>query len=92
MRLTAGKIYFWGGVTIAVLTTWNRYSTRQLRTVVDDMKEERMREAERLRMYQQGGQGGNAATSTSQRSDMHMPKHFNPYYRQQEMENEASSR
>ncbi|KPI87415.1 hypothetical protein ABL78_3499 [Leptomonas seymouri] len=89
MRLTAGKIYFWGGVTIALLTAWNRHSTKQLRTVVDSIKEEKMREAERLRRYQQGGQGGCAPVMVA---DAHMPKHFNPYYKQQQMENASADK
>jgi hypothetical protein len=91
MRLTAGKIYFWGGVTIIFLTAWNRHSTKQLRTVVDSMREEKMREADRLRMYQQGGQGGNGG-SPALMGDAHMPKHFNPYYKQQEMENASTDK
>ncbi|KPA84778.1 hypothetical protein ABB37_01262 [Leptomonas pyrrhocoris] len=89
MRLTAGKIYVWGGLTFLLLIAWNRHSTKQLRTVVDSIKEEKKREAERLRMYQQGGQGGGAPVMVG---DAHMPKHFNPYYKQQEMENASADK
>ncbi|KAG5494758.1 hypothetical protein JIQ42_02373 [Leishmania sp. Namibia] len=85
MRLSAGKIYFWGAVTIVFLTAWNRSSTAQLRAVVDGLKEERMREAERLRQYQHGGAPASMPAST-------MPKHFNPYYQQQEMENTSTDK
>ncbi|KAK7199810.1 hypothetical protein NESM_000028000 [Novymonas esmeraldas] len=82
MRLTAGKIYFWGAVTVVFLTAWNRRSTAQLRTVVDSLKEERMREAEQLRQYQHGD--GVAAVG--------MPKHFNPYHKQQDMESASTGK
>ncbi|CBZ29599.1 hypothetical protein, unknown function [Leishmania mexicana MHOM/GT/2001/U1103] len=91
MRLTAGKIYFWGSVAIIFLTAWNRHSTAQLRTVVDSLKEERMREAERLRQHQLGGQGGVSGTPMAT-SVSSMPKHFNPYYKQQEIENASTDK
>ncbi|GET91547.1 hypothetical protein, unknown function [Leishmania tarentolae] len=91
MRLTAGKIYFWGSAGIIFLTVWNRYSTAQLRTVVDSLKEERMREAERLRQHQPGGQGEISGASMMT-SASPMPKHFNPYYKQQEMESASTDK
>ena len=92
MRLTAGKIYFWGGLTFLFLIAWNRHSTKHLRTVVDSIKEEKTREAERLRLYQQGGQEGGSAPAPTGDVLMPKPKHFNPYYKQQEMENAATDK
>lgn len=88
MRLTAGKIYFWGGVSILFLTVWNRASTAQLRTVVDSIKEEKMREAAHLREYQQ--QDGRPLSAQQWSSEGPKPKHFNPYYAQQQMESAST--
>ncbi|KAG5496266.1 hypothetical protein JKF63_02567 [Porcisia hertigi] len=91
MRLTAGKIYFWGAITIVFLTSWNRHSTAKLRSVVDTLKEERMLEAERLRQYQHGGDSGSGGVATAASAST-VPKHFNPYYRQQEIENASTDK
>ncbi|CAJ1011343.1 hypothetical protein Q4I28_006656 [Leishmania naiffi] len=91
MRLTAGKIYFWGAVAIVFLTAWNRHSTAHLRTVVDGLREERLREAERLRQHQRGDEGGAGGDSVPT-SVSTMPKYFNPYYKQQEIENASTGK
>ncbi|KAG5470609.1 hypothetical protein LSCM1_01855 [Leishmania martiniquensis] len=91
MRLSAGKIYFWGGLTIVFLTAWNRSSTAQLRTVVSSLKEERMREAERLRQHQHGVEGRAGGASSAMPAST-MPKHFNPYHKQQEMESASADK
>lgn len=91
MRLTAGKIYFWGAVSIGVLTVWNRYSTRNLRVVVDGVKEERMREAQELRSYnEKHGIRVELTPEQKQRQKMSergYPATFNPYHDQQQQEN-----
>lgn len=93
MRLTAGKIYFWGAFSIAFLTVWNRFSTRNLRTIVDGIKEEKMREAEQLRAGQDRPGDEKVELTFAQRQKEMMgrgaPSFFNPYYEQQQRENPA---
>lgn len=87
MRISSGKIYFWGGLLIVVLTAWNRYSTRGLRTVVDGMREQKMEELRRIH-----GTTDIEAIKRSQGmtgSKNMSPAHFNPYHKQQEQENQS---
>ncbi|CAD2216216.1 hypothetical protein AGDE_01107 [Angomonas deanei] len=71
MRLSSGKIYFWGGAFMIFITVWNRLSTGNLRSRVDSMREERMKELK----------DPSAVGARQPR-----PAHFNPYFKQQELE------
>ncbi|EPY33694.1 hypothetical protein STCU_02072 [Strigomonas culicis] len=88
MRLSAGKIYFWGAFTIITLTVWNRHSTNGLRHVVESIKEQRMQEAENLRRYSgQTRQLTPEEVIKQKMAGQPIPQHYNPYYKQQEIEN-----
>lgn len=49
MRMTPGKIYAGSAIIITAMTLWNRYSTQNLRTIVDDAKERQLKEAALIR-------------------------------------------
>lgn len=56
--------------------------------MVDNIKEEKMHEAKRLRQYQQAS-GDTVSLDNQPASEQRMPAHFNPYYKQQQEENAA---
>lgn len=87
MRLTPGKIYLWGGLSMLFLTLWNHQSTHNLRSIVDSVKEERLREAAELRHRSMMTGSPPSTSPIGDKADLSLPPpNFNPFYTQQQAE------